>query len=205
MKKNILLCIFLSLGTLTAWAQERTSLLPTNEMKGIITGTPQEKIKDTNLPGTPVQQQRQFKKSTSPASISDYEGTFIQISEDSNGKETGYAVEISVVDNHTLAIKNFWNGEKTIKASINLEEGTLKIDPQEIAVHSTYGSIFIYSYDFETNRYNSQVPIQGTINDGVITIDSWIALINEGEYKSYSLGVYRGTDYAQQQYDGNDT
>ena len=194
MKKNILLCIFLSLGTLTAWAQEQTSLLPANEMKGIITGTPQEKIKDTNLPGTPVQQQRQFKKSTSPASISDYEGTFIQISEDSNGKETGYAVEISVVDNHTLAITNFWNGEKTIKASINLEEGTLKIDPQEIAVHSTYGSIFIYSYDFETNRYNSQVPIQGTINDGVITIDSWIALINEGEYKSYSLGVYRGSE-----------
>ena len=49
MKKNILLCIFLSLGTLTAWAQEQTSLLPTNEMKGIITGTPQEKIKDTNV------------------------------------------------------------------------------------------------------------------------------------------------------------
>lgn len=193
MRKITFLWIFLLQGILVTWAQEKISTLPAIEMKGILAGTPQEKVKAADIPGAMITTHR-IKTNAPTVSASDFEGTYMQISEDRDGTETGYALEISATDNTTLSISNFWNGDKTIKAILHPEDNTIKIDPQEISVHPTYGSIFIYSYDFKTNTYNPNVPVMGIVKDGVITFDSWIALINEGEYKSYSLGIYKGSE-----------
>lgn len=84
-----------------------------------------------------------------------------------------YLVEITKVSDNKITIYNVWAGGKTINATVDLEEGQIIIDPdQVIYVHSSYGDITMDYFDGQTVK---DKDIIGQCTFRGISIAGWTA------------------------------
>ena len=84
-----------------------------------------------------------------------------------------YLVEITKVSDNKITIYNVWAGGKTINATVDLEEGQIIIDPdQVIYVHSSYGDITMDYFDGQTVKDKN---IIGQCTFRGISIAGWTA------------------------------
>ncbi len=84
-----------------------------------------------------------------------------------------YVVEITKVSDNKITIYNVWAGGKTINATVNVEEGQIIIDPdQVIYVHSSYGDITMDYFDGQTVKDKN---IIGQCTFRGISIAGWTA------------------------------
>lgn len=84
-----------------------------------------------------------------------------------------YLVEITKVSDNKITIYNVWAGGKTINATVDLEEGQIIIDPdQVIYVHSSYGDITMDYFDGQTVKDKA---IIGQCTFRGISIAGWTA------------------------------
>lgn len=107
--------------------------------------------------------------------------------------KTGEFYDASVtkikLDGNKISIENFGNRGVTVTGEVNLETGAVTIPRQTGYNSPTYGNCDIVSFDVDLNVYNGDDPIPGQLDEnGVLTLESWVLLITDGEYKNYSLG-----------------
>jgi hypothetical protein len=86
-------------------------------------------------------------------------------------------------------------GSDTIKASLNLDDMTITLDPgQSVGDVYNYGSISVYKGTDAGDDVIQDEPIIGVIEeDGTIRIDHWGELISEGTYAGYLWDVFNTT------------
>ncbi|MBS2212102.1 hypothetical protein KEM09_11850 [Carboxylicivirga mesophila] len=96
--------------------------------------------------------------------ISDICGSFNQIDHSIrdgviNGEENGYwdqfgYMTISQVENsdNEIELFNFWGYGRTITGIVNINERTIKFDPQEIAAHKDYGLIKMHKWSYDESN-----------------------------------------------------
>lgn len=121
--------------------------------------------------------------------ISDICGSFNQIDYSIrngviNGEENGYwnqfgYMTINQVENseNEIELFNFWGYGRTITGIVNIEERTIKFDPQEIAAHSKYGSIKMYKWSMDESQ-QMQIHLEDKVEAHIfdankIVINMW--------------------------------
>lgn len=126
-------------------------------------------------------QQQSGKNKVVKKAAEDMEGIYIQkdFSHYAPEKANYTCIAISKVDDSTRKILNFWGMNSEITATINAN--TIRITPQPIYTHQTYGPIYIYPIDLATMTYSTTDPITGTIDaNGVVTLSAWGVFVAEG-------------------------
>jgi hypothetical protein len=134
-----------------------------------------------------------YSKSTLIPVANDMAGVYTEVDYKADGSvEATYTdkIIISPVPGELSRIKitNYWDGgNKEIYADVNFDEGTLSILPQVIYVDATYGNCQIFPYNVEANTVDKTgTATTGTIGeDGVITINSWAAIVDAGAFGKY--------------------
>ena len=90
---------------------------------------------------------------------------------------------------------NLWAFADTLQATLDLEAGTIAIQPKQIYQHSTYGPIWICSVDFDKKAYSQKTPISGTFDEkGNINLGGWGVFITSGTYAGNTYGVYTSSE-----------
>ncbi|MFA5047334.1 MAG: hypothetical protein WC542_15515, partial [Paludibacter sp.] len=135
-----------------------------------------------------------YLKSTFIPSVNSLAGTYTQV----DYKAADGSIEATYTDKIIIApvagelsqftITNFWDGGgEVITASIDFNTGILKILPQVIYIDTDYGNCKLFPYNVSANTVDkSVIPVTGTLGtDGVITIDSWAAIVDAGSFGKY--------------------
>jgi hypothetical protein len=86
-------------------------------------------------------------------------------------------------------------GSNTIKATLNLDEMTITLEPgQSLGDVYGYGSISVYKGTDAGDDVIQDEPLIGVIeDDGTIRIDLWGELITDGQYAGYLWDVFNTT------------
>lgn len=117
----------------------------------------------------------------------DVPATALQLS--FNGDVYQYANDAEVeIKGDSIYMRNFFGWGTTISARIDLETGLFNIEPQLVYDHPTYGEVDILSCNPDANTFDPTGLIAGKVQDGMVTIGAWAAVIMQGEYKNYTIG-----------------
>ncbi len=102
-------------------------------------------------------------------------------------------VSISPVDGSEtqVAIYNFWDGGQTIMATVDLEQKTISILPdQVIYISGDYGDCKAIRIDLNAGAYDPAGAIVGAYDDsGNITFEAWSARVEAGTFGNYASSV----------------
>ena len=106
-----------------------------------------------------------------------------------NGDTYQYANDAAVeIKGDSIYMSNFFGWGTTISAKIDLATGLFDIKPQLVYDHPTYGEVDILSCDPASNTFDTKGTVAGKVQDGMVTIGPWAAVIMQGEYKNYTIG-----------------
>lgn len=91
---------------------------------------------------------------------------------------------------------NVYGVTDSVTINIDTAAGTVSIDPQKIGTSSTYGDVWIYKIDPETNKYFKDQPITGTMDaKGVITLGPWAVMVGEGEHAGAIFNAFSSSQW----------
>ena len=102
------------------------------------------------------------------------------------------------IEKDTIYLTNFYGLGGTVKAKVNMTDGTFTIHRQEVFMSPTYGQVDIMSCDPVAGSFDKEGTIAGSIADNKVEIGPWVAIILEGQYANYSIanGVHKGSTFA---------
>lgn len=113
--------------------------------------------------------------------------TALQFDYDSANAFLAASATTLTIDGTALSIANFGGNGVTIAAEVDPTTGTVTIPRQTGYVSSTYGTCDLRALNEEMTQVVDG-PLQGVVEEGVLTLGPWTLVINEGDYAGYSLG-----------------
>ena len=115
----------------------------------------------------------------------------------------------------TVLVHNLFGVRTDVVATYDAASGVLSIAPQQLFVHSTYGSSWIYTWDGTTpTSYNTTAPIKAVVQaDGDLQFTTpWGIYVNEGTYKGGVFDAFKSSELLKPNatlaitpFNGNDT
>lgn len=126
-----------------------------------------------------------------------FAGTYIEKDYVTDGTISYNSAELGVVNDTTFSVTDFWGIKgATIKATINMKNGTITVAPQKLYTHATYGDVYIYAINNANKTYSTTDPIPVTINiDGTASLGSWGAFVASGEYQGSCFQSLNKSDF----------
>lgn len=121
--------------------------------------------------------------------VADYTGSRYAITHPTTGIMQASQATVTRVSDDSVAISGFIFTDVTIGAKIDFATGKVTITPQKVT-ELEQGSVYICPVDVDRRIYSSTDPVEGTVQDGNIYIDTPFGFfITEGSYKGAYLTI----------------
>lgn len=112
-------------------------------------------------------------------------------------KSNAYQLEVARInDDGLFSVSNVRGLKGTIEINVDEETGLVRIQPQKIYTHSTYGELWMCPIDLQQGIYSTQEEISGMIGtDGVIKLGNWGLFAVSGSYQGANFGIFTETKW----------
>lgn len=114
--------------------------------------------------------------------------------------DAGNSVEIALTDEKTISIKKFWDESIELKATVDLEKGTIAIPHQKVFTNDIYGDCDIRWVAIQDGKivFSKEKEISGTISaEGIELADAWGIFVTSGKDANNFFGIYRNSTFVR--------